>query len=90
VELLPLGSKGRTEVLSDAANQGVEVSDYLKVEIVFSDSNGSDFILELLQGFRSDAPRNLERLGAVLTKHDEVLGVAHEAQARRKMVSVDR
>src|ERR1700692_3310274 len=56
MELLPIGSKGRTEVLRDAANQGIEVINHLKVEIVFSDGNGPDFILELLQGFGSDAP----------------------------------
>jgi hypothetical protein len=56
VELLPISGKGRTEVLSDAANQGIEVIDHLKVEIEFSDGNVSDFILELLQGFGSDVP----------------------------------
>src|ERR1700686_2255176 len=56
MELLPIGSKGRTEVLRDAANQGIEVINHLKVEIVFSNGNGADFILELLQGFGSDAP----------------------------------
>jgi hypothetical protein len=55
VELLPISSKGRTEVLRDAANQGIEVIDHLKIEIVFSDGNGADFILEHLQGFGSDA-----------------------------------
>ena len=119
MELLPIGSKGRTEVLRDAANQGIEVINHLKVEIVFSNGNGADFILELLQGFGSDAPGtagqdkpqegitfsigsdrcllgtqgesqlrqesldlgpSLFGLGAVLTKHDEVIGVAHEAQ----------
>ena len=120
MELLPIGSKGRTEVLRDAANQGIEVINHLKVEIVFSNGNGPDVILELLQGFGSDAPGtagqdkpqegitfsigsdrcllgtqgesqlrqesldlgpSLFGLGAVLTKHDEVVGVAHEAQA---------
>lgn len=128
MELLPIGSKGRTEVLSDAANQGIEVNDHLKVEIVFSDGNGSDFILELLQGFRSDAPGtagqdkaqegitlaigsnlcllrtqgesqlrqegldlgpSLFGLGAVLTKHDEVVSVAREAQAELFKVPVE-
>jgi hypothetical protein len=128
VELLPIGSKRRTEVLGDAANQGIEVSDHLKVEIVFSDGNGSDCILELLQGFRSDAPGtagqdkpqegislaigsnlcllrtqgesqlrqesldlgpSLFGLGAVLTKHDEVVSVAHEAQAELFEVPVE-
>ena len=56
MELLPIGSKGRTEVLSDAANQGIEAINQLKIEIEFSDGKGSDIILELLQGFRSDAP----------------------------------
>ena len=56
MELLPICSKGRTEVLSDAAKQGIEVIDQLKVEIVFSNGNGSDFILEHLQGFGSDTP----------------------------------
>ena len=121
VELLPIGSKRRTEVLGDATNQGIEVLDQLKIEIMFSDGNGADFILELLQGFGSDAPGtagqdkpqegvtlsvgsnrcllrtqgesqlsqesldlgpSLFGLGAVLTKHDEVIGVAHEAQSR--------
>jgi hypothetical protein len=56
VELLPISSKRRTEVLSDATNQGIEVINQLKIEIVFSDGNGADFILELLRGFGSDAP----------------------------------
>ena len=120
MELLPISSKGRTEVLRDAANQGIEVINHHKVEIVFSDGNGPDVILELLQGFGSDAPGTARQdkpqegitfsigsdrcllgtqgesqlrqesldlgpslfgLGAVLTKHDEVVGVAHEAQA---------
>ena len=120
MELLPIGSKGRTEVLRDAANQGIEVINHLKVEIMFSDGNGPDFILELLQGFGSDAPGtagqdkpqegitfsigsdrcllgtqgesqlrqesldlgpSLFGLGAVLTKHDEVIGVAHHFKA---------
>ena len=128
MELLPISSKGRTEVLSDAANQGIEVINQLKVEIVFSDGNGSDIILELLQGFGSDAPGtagqdksqegitlaigsnrcllrtqgesqlrqesldlgpSLFGLGAVLTKHDEVIGVAHEAQAELFEVPVE-
>jgi hypothetical protein len=128
MELLPIGRKGRTEVLSDAANQGIEAIDHLKVEIVFSDGNGSDFILELLQGFGSDAPGtagqdkaqegitfsigsdrcllgtqresqlrqesldlgpSLFGLGAVLTKHDEVIGVTHEAQAELIEVPVE-
>jgi hypothetical protein len=49
VELFPISSKRRTEVLSDATNQGIEVIDQLKIEIMFSDGNGADFILELLQ-----------------------------------------
>jgi len=128
VELLPISSKGRTEVLSDATNQGIEVIDHLKVEIVFSDGNGSDFILEHLQGFGSDAPGtagqdkaqegitfsigsdrcllgtqresqlrqesldlgpSLFGLGAVLTKHNEVIGVAHEAQTELIEVPVE-
>ncbi len=128
MELLPISSKGRTEVLSDATNQGIEVLDHLKVEIVFSDGNGPDFILELLQGFGSDAPGtagqdkaqegitlsigsdhcllrtqresqlrqesldlgpSLFGLGAVLTKHDEVIGVAREAQAELIEVPVE-
>jgi hypothetical protein len=119
MELLPISSKGRTEVLRDAANQGIEVINHHKVEIVFSNGNGPDVILELLQGFGSDAPGTARQdkpqegitfsigsdrcllgtqgesqlrqesldlgpslfgLGAVLTKHDEVVGVAHEAQ----------
>jgi hypothetical protein len=43
VELLPISSKRRTEVLSDATNQGIEVINQLKIEIVFSDGNGADF-----------------------------------------------
>ena len=35
MELLPIGSKRRTEVLSDAPKQGIEVIDHLKVEIMF-------------------------------------------------------
>ena len=128
MELLPISGKGRTEVLSDAANQGIEVIDHLKVEIVFPDGNGSDFILEHLQGFGSDTPgtagqdktqegitlsvgsdRCLLRtqresqlrqesldlgpglfgLGAVLTQHDEVIGVAHEAQTELIEVPVE-
>jgi hypothetical protein len=120
MELFSIRRKGRTEELSNAANQGIEVIDQLKIEITFSDGNGPDFILELLQGFGSDAPGtarqdktqkgitlsvgsdhcllgtqreaqlNQERLdlrpslfglGAVLTKHNEVIGVAHEAKA---------
>ncbi len=112
----------------DAANQGIEVINQLKVEIVFSNGNGADFILELLQGFGSDAPGtagqdkpqegvtlsigsgrcllrtqgesqlsqesldlgpSLFGLGAVLTKHDEVIGVAHEAQAELFEVPVE-
>ena len=128
MELLPISSKGRTEVLSGAPNQGIEVIDHLKVEIVFSDGKGSDFILEHLQGFGSDAPGtagqdkaqegitfsigsdrcllrtqgesqlrqesldlgpSLFGLGAVLTKHDEVISVAHEAQAELIEVPVE-
>lgn len=128
MELLPIGSKRRTEVLRDAANQGIEVIDQLKIEIMFSDGNGTDFILELLQGFGSDAPGtagqdkaqegitlsvgsdrcllgtqresqlrqesldlgpSLFGLGAVLTEHDEVIGVAHEAQAKLIEVPVE-
>jgi hypothetical protein len=128
VELLPISSKGRTEVLRDAANQGIEVIDHLKIEIVFSDGNGADFILEHLQGFGSDASGtagqdkaqegitlsvgsnrcllrtqgesqlrqesldlgpSLFGLGAVLTKHDEVVSVAHEAQAELIEVPVE-
>jgi hypothetical protein len=43
VELLPISSKRRTEVLSNATNQGIEVINQLKIEIVFSDGNGADF-----------------------------------------------
>ena len=128
MELLPISSKGRTEVLRDAANQGIEVIDHLKIEIVFSDGNGADFILEHLQGFGSDASGtagqdkaqegitlsvgsnrcllrtqgesqlrqesldlgpSLFGLGAVLTKHDEVVSVAHEAQAELIEVPVE-
>ena len=128
MELFPIGSKRRTEVLSDAANQGIEVINQLKIEIVFSDGNGADVILELLQGFGSDAPGtagqdktqegitlsvgsdrcllrtqgesqlsqeslnlgpSLFGLGAVLTKHDEVIGIAHEAQAELFEVPVE-
>ncbi|MGB7914539.1 MAG: hypothetical protein WCF79_04495 [Rhodomicrobium sp.] len=128
MELLPIGSKGRTEVLSDAANQGIEAINQLKIEIEFSDGKGSDIILELLQGFGSDAPGtagqdksqegitlsigsdrcllgtqreselrqesldlgpSLFGLGAVLTKHDEVVGVAHKAQAELIEVPVE-
>lgn len=128
MELLPIGRKGRTEVLSDAANQGIEVINQLKIEVEFSDGNGPDFILELLQGFGSDTPGtagqdksqegitlsigsnrcllgtqresklgqdsldlgpNLFGLGAVLTQHDEVIGVAHEAQAELIEVPVE-
>ena len=128
MELLPIGSKRRTEVLSDAPKQGIEVIDHLKVEIVFSDGKGSDFILEHLQGFRSDTPGtagqdktqegitfsvgsdrcllrtqreselgqesldlrpSLFGLGAVLTKHHEVIGVAHETQTELLEVPVE-
>jgi hypothetical protein len=128
MELVPIGGKGRTEVLSDAANQGIEVIDQLKIEIKFSDGNGPDFILELLQGFGSDAPGTARQdktqeaitlsvgsnrcllgtqgeselsqesldlrpslfgLGAVLTKHDEVIGVTHEAKAEFFEVPVE-
>jgi hypothetical protein len=43
VELLPISRKMRTEVLSNATNQGIEVINQLKIEIVFSDGNGADF-----------------------------------------------
>jgi hypothetical protein len=128
VELFPICSKRRTEVLGDATNQGIEVIDQLKIEIMFSDGNGADVILELLQGFGSDAPGtagqdktqegvtlsvggnrcllrtqgesqlsqesldlgpSLFGLGAVLTKHDEIIGVAHEAQTELLEVPVE-
>src|ERR1700730_6561838 len=127
VELLPIGSKGRTEVLSDTSYQSIEVIDHVKVEIVFSNGKGTDLILELLQGFGSDTPGaagqdktqkgvtlcvgsdrcllrtqgeselgqesldldpSLFGLGAVLTEHHEVIGVAHEAQAEFFQVPV--
>ena len=128
MELFPICSKRRTEVLGDATNQGIEVIDQLKIEIMFSDGNGADVILELLQGFGSDAPGTARQdkpqegitlaigsnrcllgtqeesqlrqesldlgpslfgLGAVLTKHDEVIGIAHEAQAELFEVPVE-
>jgi hypothetical protein len=128
VELLPISSKRRTEVLSDATNQGIEVINHLKVEIVFSNGNGPDLILEHLQGFGSNAPGtagqdktqegitfsigsdrcllrtqresqlgqesfdlgpSLFGLGAVLTEHNEVIGVAHEAQTELIEVPVE-
>jgi hypothetical protein len=128
VELLPISSKRRTEVLRNATNQGIEVINQLKIEIMFSDGNGADVILELLQGFGSDAPGtagqdksqegvtlsvgsdrcllrtqgesqlsqesldlgpSLFGLGAVLTKHDEIISVAHEAQAELFEVPVE-
>ena len=120
VELFPISSKRRTEVLSDPPNQRIEVGDQVKVEIMFSDGQGANLVLELLQGLGSDAPGtagqdkpqkgisasvgsdrcllrtqgeselsqerfdlgpSLFGLGAVLTEHNEVIGVAHETQA---------
>jgi hypothetical protein len=128
IELFPISSKRRTEVLSDTPNQRIEVGDQVKVEIMFSDGQGANLVLELLQGLGSDAPGtagqdkthkgvtasvgsdrcllrtqgeselsqerfdlgpSLFGLGAVLTEHDEVISVAHEAQAKFVEVPVE-
>lgn len=54
MELLAISSKRRTEVLCDASNQRIEAFNQVKIEIVFSDGEGPDLILKLLQGLRPD------------------------------------
>lgn len=57
VELFSVGSKRRAEVLRDASDNAVEAVDHIKIEIMFSDGESSDVVLEFLQRLRPDVAR---------------------------------